>query len=56
MIRKERDFTINAMFIGLNKKNKYKLVDPFNGLSDLKNGIIKPLLNQTRHIQMTLLE
>ena len=43
------------MFIGLNKKNKYKLVDPFNGLSDLKWNY-KTLLNQTRHIQMILLE
>ena len=43
--QRRRDFTINAMFIGLDKKNKYKLIDPFNGLNDLNKGIIKTPLN-----------
>ena len=43
--QKRRDFTINAMFIGLDKKNKYKLIDPFNGLNDLKKQIIKTPLD-----------
>jgi len=29
----------------LDKKNKYKLIDPFNGLNDLNKGIIKTPLN-----------
>src|SRR3954471_1747668 len=33
-----RDFTINALAIGLSKNNFGKLLDPFNGLSDLKEG------------------
>ena len=36
-----RDFTINAISIQLNKDNFGELIDPFNGIGDLKNKIIK---------------
>ena len=36
-----RDFTINALAIGLSKNNFGKLLDPFNGFKDLENKIIR---------------
>lgn len=36
-----RDFTINAMAICLNKRHFGKLVDPFHGVDDLENRIIR---------------
>ncbi len=40
-----RDFTINALAIGISENNFGKLLDPFNGLEDLKHQIIRTPLD-----------
>jgi len=42
-----RDFTINTMAFSLNKDDYGSLLDPFNGMDDLQNRIIRTPLNPT---------
>ncbi|MFQ5435970.1 MAG: CCA tRNA nucleotidyltransferase [bacterium] len=36
-----RDFTINALAVGLNQESFCQIIDPFNGQADLRAGIIR---------------
>lgn len=40
-----RDFTINALAIGVSKNNFGKLLDPFGGMQDLENKILRTPLD-----------
>lgn len=40
-----RDFTINALALNLNKDHFGELLDPFNGVQDLQNKILRTPLN-----------
>lgn len=43
--QKRRDFSINAMALGLNAANFGTLLDPFDGVKDLENKLIRTPLN-----------
>ncbi len=43
--QERRDFSINAMAFSLNLANFGELVDPFNGVADLENKLLKTPLN-----------
>lgn len=43
--QERRDFTINAMAFSLNENNFGELIDPFNGIRDLEDKIIRTPLN-----------
>ncbi len=46
--QKRRDFTINALAISLNKANFGELIDPFGGISDIENKIIRTPLEPSQ--------
>lgn len=43
-----RDFTINALALSLNKENYGELLDPFNGIQDLHDSLIRTPLEPGR--------
>lgn len=46
--QKRRDFTINALAISLNKENFGELIDPFDGISDIKRRILRTPLEPSQ--------
>lgn len=43
--QKRRDFTINSLAISLNQTNYGNILDPFNGIQDLTDGLIRTPLD-----------
>ena len=46
--QKRRDFTINALAISLNKENFGDLIDPFDGVQDIKKRILRTPLEPSQ--------
>lgn len=46
--QKRRDFTINALAISLNKENFGDLIDPFGGVSDIRQRILRTPLEPSQ--------
>ncbi|AZI33024.1 CCA tRNA nucleotidyltransferase [Kaistella carnis] len=46
--QKRRDFTINALAISLNKENFGDLIDPFDGIHDIKKRILRTPLEPSQ--------
>jgi len=40
-----RDFTINALAVSLNRDNPGEVLDPFGGIDDIRNGVIRTPLD-----------
>ncbi len=46
--QKRRDFTINSIAFSINENDFGRLIDPFNGVKDIENNIIKTPINPNK--------